>query len=214
MRSCLILTAYIEQFERIPLDPAGYDFILCADGGLDYAHKLGLMPNQLIGDYDSTEKPDPATEPAAKHMIILPHVKDMADTEAALDLVYEKGFRDVTVLGGLGGRFDHTMGNVGMLLKYRGKFDHMVFEDGCNRVWLAHPGAQTISRDRFTYFSLIPYGGPVTGVHLTGTFYPLENAVLYPDSTLSVSNEILEDTATLSFEDGILILAQSSDTRL
>ncbi|MBQ1545476.1 MAG: thiamine diphosphokinase [Clostridia bacterium] len=211
MKKCLIVTAYLEGAELLCFAPSDYDCILCADGGLPQARKLGLAPDRLIGDFDSAPRPDPATEPAAADLVLLPCEKDVTDSEAAVDLAYEQGFRDITVLGGLGGRFDHAMGNLGVLAKYLGRTDRLVLEDGYNRVFLLAPGSYTIPKDRFQYLGLIAYNGPVDGLSVSGVKYPLSGHRLTADNTLGVSNQILGDTAPLSFADGTLLVIQSND---
>lgn len=211
MKKCLIVTAYLEGAEQLCFAPSDYDCILCADGGLPQARKLGLAPDRLIGDFDSTTRPDPATEPAAADLVLLPCEKDVTDSEAAVDLAYEQGFRDITVLGGLGGRFDHAMGNLGVLAKYLGRTDRLVLEDGYNRVFLLAPGSYTIPKDRFQYLGLIAYNGPVDGLSVSGVKYPLSGHRLTADNTLGVSNQILRDAAPLSFVGGTLLVIQSND---
>ena len=200
MKKCLIVTAYLEGAEQLCFAPSDYDCILCADGGLPQARKLGLAPDRLIGDFDSAPRPDPATEPAAADLVLLPCEKDVTDSEAAVDLAYEQGFRDITVLGGLG-----------VLAKYLGRTDRLVLEDGYNRVFLLAPGSYTIPKDRFQYLGLIAYNGPVDGLSVSGVKYPLSGHRLTADNTLGVSNQILGDTAPLSFADGTLLVIQSND---
>lgn len=211
MKKCLIVTAYLEGAEHLCFAPSDYDCILCADGGLPQARKLGLVPDRLIGDFDSAPRPDPADEPAAADLVLLPSEKDVTDSEAAVDLAYEQGFRDITVLGGLGGRFDHAMGNLGVLAKYLGRADRLVLEDGYNRVFLLEPGTYTIPKDRFQYLGLIAYNGPVDGLSVSGVKYPLSGHRLTAGTTLGVSNQILNGAASLSFTDGTLLVIQSND---
>ena len=119
--SCLIVTSRIDSADRLHITPTAYDAIICADKGLQVAealHLLGDVPVYLIGDYDSGTPPTEAERAAASGLVVLPSVKDMTDSEAAIDLAVSKGFARIHVLGGLGGRFDHSMGNLGMLAKY------------------------------------------------------------------------------------------------
>lgn len=212
MKKCLIITAYLEGAEQLCFAPSDYDCILCADGGLPRAKELGLTPDKLIGDFDSAPRPDPSDEPTAD-LTLLPCEKDVTDSEAAVDLAAEQGYRDITVLGGLGGRFDHAMGNLGVLAKYLGKLDRLVLEDGYNRVVLLTPGSYRIPKDRFRYLGLIAYNGPVDGLSVSGVKYPLSGHRLTADTTLGVSNQILEDAAALSFTDGTLLVIQSNDVK-
>lgn len=207
MKRCLILTSHIEGAERLTVNAADYDAVIAADGGLTWAEKLGLAPTQIIGDFDSTGRPD------AEHLIVLPREKDMTDSEAAIDLAVSRGYRDIVVLGGLGGRFDHTMGNVGLLAKTLDSVDWIEFQDGYNRMFMKGPGEFTVKRGRFQYLGLIAYGGFVEGLTLQNVKYPLTDFTLRDDTTLGVSNEILDDRSEISFRRGKLLVIQSNDIK-
>ncbi len=204
MTKTLIVTSFIDHIENVSLSFDTFDTIICADGGLLAARKLGLKPDFLIGDYDSMEQP-------AEKVIKLPAEKDMTDSEAAIDLAVSKGASHITVLGGLGGRFDHTMGNIGMLAKYCGKLSHLSFTDGQNYVFMLAPGSYTLPKNRFTYLGVVSYGLCAENVTLRGVKYPLTDYRLTDNTTLGVSNEITEDTAQISFTAGRLLIVLSSD---
>lgn len=205
MSKTLIITSHVEGLSHITLDFEGFQHIICADGGHLIAEKLGLTPEYLIGDYDSSSKPD------RPDVILLPMEKDMTDSEAAVDFAVSKGFTDITVLGGLGGRFDHTMGNIGMLAKYCGRLNHLSFVDGQNCVFMAVPGTQKIKKNGYKYLGIISYGSFAENVTLRGVKYPLENYLLPNDTTLGVSNEILNEEAEISFTGGKLLIILSKD---
>jgi len=208
MKSCLILTSHIEGIERLQVRQSDYDAVLAADGGYVRAEELGLVPDAFIGDYDSSDPPQSDGE-----TVFLPREKDMTDSEAAIDLALSRGYDRIFVLGGLGGRFDHTMGNVSLLLKYQNSADWLEFKDGFNRVFLAGPGTCSVPADRYQYLGLIAYGGPVCGLTVQGTKYPLSDFTLPDDTTLGVSNEIQGERAELSFSEGRLLVIQSNDMK-
>ena len=144
MKSALIVTSLISHPERIRKDliEAPYDMIICCDAGLDRAFELGIVPDIIIGDFDSAEKMQiviPDDDTAAPEVITLPHEKDMTDTEAACDLAYSRGAGVMTILGGIGGRFDHTMANIGLMSKYLGRADIFML-DGDNFIRMLAPG--------------------------------------------------------------------------
>lgn len=139
--------------------------------------------------------------------------KDMTDSEAAIDLAYADGYRDITVLGGLGGRFDHTMGNIGLLSKYLEKGISLRLEDGYNRVSMKAPGTYRIRKDRFKYLGLVSYSATVENLSVSGTKYSLQNHTLTNKTTLGVSNEITSDEAVISFTEGELIVIESNDVK-
>lgn len=219
MKSCLILTSRIEGSDFFKnLDLTAYDALLCADAGLQRAEELGFLgklPAYYLGDYDSGEAPNAQERETAEGLILLPSVKDMTDSEAAIDLAVSEGFDTIHVLGGLGGRLDHTMGNLGMLAKYAEdpRIATLCFEDGQNKVFLETPGTFRIERSRFSYFGLIAYGGSVEGLTITGAKYPLKDHILTVDTTLGVSNEIASDApyAEVTHKIGNLLVILSKD---
>lgn len=205
MAKTLIITSHVEKLEQITIDFTSFDTVICADGGLLIAERLGLVPDFLIGDYDSMDIPK-------KYDIIkLPMEKDMTDSEAAIDLAVSKGFDHLTVLGGLGGRFDHTMGNIGMLAKYCGKIRNLVLMDGQNCVFMMEPGLIKVPKNPFKYLGIISYGSQAQGVTLRGVKYPLNDHLLTNETTLGVSNEITSQEAEISFSQGKLLIILSKD---
>ncbi len=212
MPECLIVTSRVEGKNLIPVNPEIYDDIYCADAGLYVAESMGIRATRLIGDYDSGEMP--SREVLEKSgAVLLPMEKDMTDSEAAIDLAYADGYRDITVLGGLGGRFDHTMGNIGLLSKYLEKGISLCFEDGYNRVSMKAPGTYYIHKDRFKYLGLVSYSATVENLSVSGTKYSLENHTLTNKTTLGVSNEITSDEAVISFTEGELLIIESNDVK-
>lgn len=222
MSHCMILTSHFEGSELFSIDLSQYDAMFCADGGLQVAERLGLLgqiPVYLIGDYDSGNPPTEAERSLASGLIVLPCVKDMTDSEAAIDLAVSKGFTRIHVYGGLGGRFDHSMGNLGMLAKYVGdsRVDELCLEDGQNLVFMKAPGSFRIpaqgAENRFHYFGLIAYGGLVEGLSISGAKYPLSEHTLTPDTTLGVSNEVAAGSlaAEVTHTSGTLLVILSND---
>ena len=221
-RTCLIVTSRVDGAEQLNIDLSAYDAVICADRGLQVAEALDLLgdvPVYLIGDYDSGTPPTEAEQAAASGLVVLPTVKDMTDSEAAIDLAVSKGFGVIHVCGGLGGRFDHTMGNLGMLAKYveDPRVKELWFEDGQNRVFMKTPGTFRVPargpENRFDYFGLIAYSSAVEGLTITGAKYPLAGHTLTPDTTLGVSNEVAKDAAyaEVSHTKGHLLVIFSKD---
>ncbi|NBH62370.1 thiamine diphosphokinase [Anaerotruncus sp. 80] len=204
MEKTLIITSHLEHADSLTVDFSEFNKIICADGGLLIAQKLGLSPDFLIGDYDSMNVP-------SGDVIKLPMEKDMTDSEAAIDLAVSKGYKDITLLGGLGGRFDHTMGNIGMLAKFCGTTIRLSLIDGQNYLFMVAPGTYTVPKNAYTYLGIISYGDDAKNVTLRGVKYPLTNHHLTNKTTLGVSNEIICDSATVSFTDGMLLIILSKD---
>ncbi len=233
MKTALIITSIVNDAIRIrrSILDAEYDMKICCDGGLDRAAELGVKPDILLGDFDSAQHfafPDDQSEeldnipddtPSDEdkgddgdeaELIVLPHEKDVTDTEAAVDLAYERGARVITIIGGLGGRLDHTLANLGLLSKYLGKADIFIL-DGDNFVRMFAPGSHMVVGAGYDYLGLIPFGGPVTGLTLENVKYPLTDCDVDGTTSLTVSNEITDDPAKISFSTGKLLVIQSND---
>lgn len=208
--TCLILLSYMEC---VTPDMAqelaeSADYIIAADGGQNRAREFGLQPDCVIGDFDSTT----LSEDFDCLYITYPAEKDLTDTEAALTHALEKGCRNVILLGGMGGRLDHTMGNIGLLDKYYNSFDHMEFIDGKNRMELLKDYGRTLKRDaRYKYFGLVSLNAEASGIDIRGAKYELTGASLERASTLGVSNEFSEDTVEIFVREGTLLIVRSAD---
>ena len=207
MYRALIVTAYIEHSCRQILKSINYDEVICADGGYKKASELGLHSDYLIGDYDSME------QPADKNCIVLPKEKDMTDTEAAIDYAVSKGNKMLYILGGLGGRFDHTMGNIGMLSKYCNTDVKIVICDDINCVFMSGPGTVRIPSNSYHYLGIISHSDKTENLSLKGVKYPLSNYQLENNTSLGVSNEITCDYAEVSFSSGKLLIILSNDSQ-
>jgi len=115
-------------------------WIIAADGGADHARRLGLCVDLVVGDLDSVT---PATLDALGDGTVVdrhPSDKESTDLELALDHVLRRsGITSVIVVGGLGGRFDHLLGNVAVLCAPR--FSELGI------VWLAEDARATVVHD-------------------------------------------------------------------
>ena len=186
-------------------------FIVACDAGYRNAETLGVVPDLIVGDFDS------APQPLVRHerTIVLPHVKDDTDTHFAARWLWQHGCREVTFLGALGGqRFEHTVANLHTALFLAKNGVQVLLADERSELRILCPGQpMTLERKGWTYLSLFPLDGPLTGVEEQGVFYPLQDAVLTPDYPLGVSNEFTAPQAVLSCRAGHgLVVLSRADT--
>ena len=112
MKRCVIVGgADIGRYDRIRACLQADDFYICCDSGLKHREGLGIAPDLIVGDFDSYENPHLEAE-----TIVLPCEKDDTDTVFAVKEALERGFQDFLLIGVIGGRLDHTLGNVSLLL--------------------------------------------------------------------------------------------------
>ena len=184
------------------------DLIIAADGGTQHCKSLGITPNVIIGDLDSTDSNDLATyQQAGVKIIQHPSHKDETDLELALLLTLQFEILQVYVIGALGARWDMTIANV--LLLANPKFSRLSIHllDGSQELIILRGNDQLkIKGKAGALISLLPIAGDVLGITTHGLEYPLNHETLYFGATRGVSNIFTNDHAELSVTEGILLI--------
>ncbi len=198
MKRCFIFSA--GTFFGLRERPASGDFIIAADAGYRTCQKVGIVPDLLLGDFDSMDQPD------FPNIHRSPVEKDDTDTMLAVKTALEQGCDTVYIYGGTGGkRLDHTLANLQTLLflRRRGAQGYLYDDDF---VWTAIENESlTVEKTvEWGLFSAFCLGDRAEGIDEIGFQYPLSDAVLTPEFPLGVSNHILEPTATITVRKGTL----------
>lgn len=196
-------------------------YIIAADMGLDYCRLLHIKPDLAVGDFDSVSSgtKDLLTdfERHGIRIIKLNPVKDDTDLEAALDLAMNMGKGGIDILGATGTRIDHILGNLSLLKRARVKDKEATIYDSKNRIRLISGGGSlTIKKNEQygKYVSLFPLFGECHGVSATGVYYPLDKADIGGGDgyyTLTISNEITDEEAHFSLDEGDMLIIESRD---
>ncbi len=231
MKHTLIITSYLEglDYAKEKIKKMNYTDIICADGGYNIAKKLDLIPSIVIGDFDSFENDNLSNESEASKneisyyinkntksnikVIKLPKEKDLTDTEAALQLAIDNKSEQISIIGGLGRRFDHTMGNIALLKKYAISNSALSIKiiDGLNQIEIVNAGNYELEKNGYKYIGLIPITDEISEISSKGLKYNLLNQDLQSTSTLGLSNEFTDETAKISFKQGLLMIVQTND---
>ena len=184
------------------------DFLITVDGGLHHLLFRGFLPNLLVGDLDSIDPEDLNTclERGVETMRFPPE-KDQTDLELALEEAAKRGFSEILIAFGLGGRIDHTLGNLALLNHPLSKETFIHFDDGQTEVLLLDDRRfmWTIHTNPGDVISLIPWQGEVTGVRTEGLKYPLQGDTLFPGQARGVSNLALGEYVSVSRDSGSLL---------
>ncbi len=182
-------------------------FVYC-DSGLRHRDLLKRTPDLIIGDFDSYC----LTEEDGAELIVLPREKDDTDTAFAVKEMLRRGYEEFLLIGATGGRIDHTLGNLSLLMLLDSAGAHGTIADERSLITIANSNAPASVSGEWAYFSLLAAGGRATGVTVTGAKYPLTDAVLTPDFPLGVSNEVLPgQTAEIRMNGGRLFLIRDRD---
>jgi thiamine pyrophosphokinase len=186
--------------------------IIAVDGAADQLARESITPHVLIGDFDTALKASvDALAARGAQVVRLPVQKNMTDTEAAMDYALDAGADDITILGALGTRTDHTLSNIGMLLRayHRGAACRII--DDTNELEVA-TGEYTLTGRPGQTVSILPLTGDLV-VTASGLEYPLEALSLPFGSSRGVSNRMKEDSARLSISGGIALIVRIRKTR-
>lgn len=203
-----------EQFAVDIIKNGGYEVIIAVDAGMDFFYKSRIMPDVIVGDFDSVEHEALEFFQGQEQMDIhrLNPEKDDTDTEYALRFAIGRGATKITVLGGTGSRLDHVIGNVVLLGAGLEKNVSIELLDTHNKIKMVNSSLSIRKDERFgKYLSVIPITGKVDGVTITGVKYPLDNYDMHGFNTLGISNEIVDDEAAITVRNGIVLVIESRD---
>lgn len=213
---CLIVTGGTiqKEFAVKYVKERMWDYIVCADAGMRFCHAAAIMPDLILGDFDSVDEEsyEYFQKVCPERMERFPSHKDETDTELALLRAIEAGADAITMIGATGTRLDHVMGNIQMLKLALDRHVSCQIVDAYNRIRMVDKFAELKKADEFgKYVSLLPFTPEVRGITLKGFAYEVEDFTLVSGIARGVSNEQEAETATISCEDGILLVIESRD---
>lgn len=183
------------------------DFVVCADGGYLFARKAGIIPNLIIGDFDSSPFPEnPDCE-----IIPLSVMKDDTDTNYCVKECIKRGFDNFVLLGATGGREDHTFANFCTLKYLADRSIHAEIIDSKLSVFVLNKGSKAVIGKKNMIFSVFPFGCNSCEITLNGFLYELEHGILTSNFPLGVSNTIISDNAQIIVHNGCALIMISKN---
>ena len=214
-KAIIICGGFIEtDFALETIRDARPDCIIAADKGLEFLHQHKIMPDVIVGDFDSVSKKVLSHYVGEKTISIYQHdpKKESSDTELAIEAAMELEHKELLILGATGNRLDHFWGNVQSLKAPLDANVEVVILDSKNKIRLLNGDFTLRKSESFgSYFSLFPLGGMIQNLSLEGAKYPLKNERLTPWNSRFISNEIIDEELKISFDDGIVILMETKD---
>lgn len=187
--------------------PEDGDLVIAADSGYNNAKKMGVKVGILVGDFDSIGREIPSDVP---EILKLPTKKDLTDTQLAVEKAVKEGATDITIIGGLSGRLDHTLSTLAMLENLRERGIRGTVVNGQSRAVYIKNTNHIIMRGDYKYFSLIATD-TAKGVSIEGAVYPLKNKTLERKLQYAVSNEVEGNCALVTVKKGGLYIIESRD---
>lgn len=177
------------------------DYVIFCDSGLKHLENLQVTPGLIVGDFDSHENPHLDAE-----TIVLPCEKADTDTVYAVKEAVKRGFDEFLLIGVIGARLDHTLGNVSILFYLDSLGKRGCIIDDYSEMELVSDQPVFISGD-YPFFSLLNVTGCAKGITIEGAKYPLKDAEITCEYQYGISNEVLPgEQAKVSVKNGKLLL--------
>lgn len=202
MRRCVIVGgADINNYGFIREKLCADDYVVFCDSGLKHLEYLHAKPSLIVGDFDSHDNPRLHIE-----TIVLPREKDDTDTVYAVKEAIKRGFDDFLLIGVVGARLDHTLGNVSILLYLDSLGKKGCIIDDYSEMEIVSERPVSIC-DKYSFFSLLNITGCAKGITINGAKYPLADAEISCEYQYGISNEVLPgEKAVVSVKCGKLLL--------
>lgn len=179
------------------------DLIIAADAGYKHLKKLDIVPDILLGDFDTIGE-----LPKHENIITFPCEKDYTDTELSILEGIKQGYTDFIIYGATGGkRLEHTVANLSLAASYAEKGFDILLTDGSYNIKALHNGKYNFSSHLKGFISVFTISGRAEGVTEVGLKYPLDNATLdSTNPTLCVSNEFTGVPSSVSVKCGTVLI--------
>lgn len=214
MLAIIIANGNLQPLDQDIIRRNSADLLIAADGGGKHCLSVGVIPDLVIGDFDSLSEQNLNTLMAQgadtdKH----PISKDETDLELALHESIARGADRIQVYGALGDRWDMNLGNLLLLAHPALQKAQIELIWGYQCVTLIKPNSKhQIQGSPGDIISLIPIQGDAEGIRTEGLEYPLRDERLLFGATRGVSNILINHKASVSLNKGFLICVRIEST--
>ena len=201
---CVIISASPElnsDFLKTHIKPE--DYVICADGGADKLIPIGIVPDLIIGDFDSSQNYKYFKK---SEIVTLEVQKDDTDTMHCAAEAVKRGFKNIVFFGVTGGRIDHTLANLSVLLYLKNNGAEGKIIDEFNEISLLNQGGNVIENVKWKTVSVMPFACFTATLSYKGMFYPLENKSVDIDFPYTISNIAVENNIEVFLHSGTALL--------
>lgn len=197
MKTCYIIGggSYDGFFDKKEKD----DMLIAADRGYKLIEKENIEVDYIVGDFDSSSKPDLCG------VISLNPIKDYTDTVFAIEFARKKGYTNIVIYGGLGGRESHTLANIRSMYHYKKEGLTIKLKSEKKEVFIVDSEFSYEYKDKDFYVSIFSLDDK-TRLSLKGLFYELEDYKLKIEDALGVSNETKKENFQISVKEGAVVV--------
>ena len=184
------------------------DCVICADGGARSAMRLGIVPDIVMGDFDTLSEDEiEAFIHEDIKIIRYPREKEYTDTHLCIIEAINRGFTEIIMIGALGGRLDHSLANIMLLALPEAAGTKIKISDEDQDVYLIRDNCEITGNIGDT-LSMFPLSESVKGISTKGLKYPLEQGEFIMGIPKGISNQMLSDSAEVRLEEGSILVIQ------
>ena len=188
------------------------ELIIGVDKGCNYLFEAKIKPHYIVGDFDSSNLnviDEIVRQGVTKYTYQCE--KNFTDSEEAFELAISKDVKRITFLGATGKRFDHTLGNLGLLLKSLNAGISSEIVDDKNKMFLINKNSVIKRDDKYKYISFLAYNSRVEEFSIKGAKYNLDKYTLEIGDSRTISNEFITDEIILEISNGNILVIYSKD---
>lgn len=207
MNNGLIITPYLNTEIRKIADIDNYDYIICADTAYIKCKKENITPNLIIGDFDHGIID--CDLGLYNNVIKVPSEKNDTDTMLCVKKMIELNIKNITIIGGIGGRCDHTYANIQTIAYCLKNGFKCTIKDDKNEMFMLGCGNHLIETDK-KYISFFSYSESSV-ISIRNAKYSVENHELTYYFPLGVSNEKTDKPIIAEISKGIILTICSND---
>ncbi|TQR17437.1 thiamine diphosphokinase [Psychrobacillus soli] len=204
----------VVDFEQLPLLKEETAFIGADRGALHLLSK-GIVPTEVIGDFDSLTKDEfQLVKQQVSKMTVLQVEKDETDTHIAIEKALTYQPDEIILTAVTGGRLDHYEAVLHDLCRFQMDYPKILFsiQNNQNIIQFLLPGTHEIEQDvHYKYISFFSFGEKVEKISLKGFLYNVTEETIAVGNAKFTSNELKDRTSTISFIAGICLMIRSSD---
>ena len=177
------------------------DFVIAADKGILNTQRFNLLPDLIVGDFDSLEY-----VPEGKNVIQHPVMKDDTDLVLAVKIGFEQGYKNFIIYGCLGGdRLDHTFASIQTAAFIKEKGGNAVFYDGDTCISLHQNETITFPPTKQGIISVFSYTETAV-VSEKNLLYELDKCEITQKHPIGVSNEFIGKQAEITVHSGSALI--------
>jgi thiamine pyrophosphokinase len=194
------------SWQRIHELLENHDLFLATDGAVHKAASLGVYPDLVTGDFDSISM-DVASGQFPNAEFVETLDQSHTDLEKAVQVAIDRGATFVTIAGATGGRIDHTLGNLSLLIRFHNQVSITLVDNWSETRVISGtddaPGEWVVAANPGDTIALVTFDGQARA-NLTGVQWPLDNYRV-PIGANAVSNKATENLVRFQARGGALM---------